>query len=374
MNNTLEKGRKKILMISNGFYPEISPRSYRATELAKEFFRQGHDVTVFSKYRNFDYKGFLKDYPIQFKMWGKSCLPVIPNFKKRPFSKISSFISRILLVLFEYPVIEELFKVKKVLKHEQGYDMIISFAVPYPVHWGVSWSRSARHPIAETWIADCGDPYMGDVLDSFRKPFYFKYLEKRFCNRADYITIPVESARDGYYPEFHSKIRVISQGFNFEIKTKTYFDSQNPVPTFAYAGGFLPGSRDPGPLLEYLTSLDKPFRFIIYTNQPGIIDKYKSVLNNKIEINDYIPREELLAVLSKVDFLINFDNNTARNIPSKLIDYAIINRPVLNITKDLSPEDILAFLQGDYSKRMILPNPELYHIKNVSKLFLDLNK
>ena len=40
--------KKKILIVSRSFYPENSPRSFRTTELAKEFARQGHDVTVFT--------------------------------------------------------------------------------------------------------------------------------------------------------------------------------------------------------------------------------------------------------------------------------------------------------------------------------------
>jgi len=36
----------KILIVSNAFYPEISPRSFRTTELAKELSRQGHKDTL----------------------------------------------------------------------------------------------------------------------------------------------------------------------------------------------------------------------------------------------------------------------------------------------------------------------------------------
>lgn len=35
---------RKILIISRSFYPMNSPRSFRTTELAKEFARQGHEV------------------------------------------------------------------------------------------------------------------------------------------------------------------------------------------------------------------------------------------------------------------------------------------------------------------------------------------
>ncbi|MCK5338692.1 MAG: hypothetical protein KAJ50_07770, partial [Bacteroidales bacterium] len=93
-------------------------------------------------------------------------------------------------MFFEYPAIEEMFKVKKILKNENGYDLLISFAVPFPVHWGTAWARTKNHEIAKVWVADCGDPYMGNTNDSFRKLFYFKYPEKWFCKKTDFITIP----------------------------------------------------------------------------------------------------------------------------------------------------------------------------------------
>jgi hypothetical protein len=72
-------------------------------------------------------------------------------------------------------------------------------------------------------------------------------------------------------------------------------------------------------------------------------------------------------------FLINFDNNTSLNSPSKLIDYAIANRPVLNITRNFNGEDIEAFLKGDYRKQMLLPPAASFNISTISKLFLDLS-
>ncbi len=364
--------KKKILLVSSAFYPEISPRSYRATELAVEFSKQGHHVKVISKYRDYHYTEFLKETNIIFKMWGKSKFPKVPDLKKKPWSILSRMISRILLTLLEYPAIEEMFHVKKLLKHEYGYDLMISIAVPFPIHWGVAWARSKTHRIADTWVADCGDPYMGNTLDSFKKPFYFAYLEKWFCKNADYISIPVKSAITAYYPEFHHKIRIIPQGFNFDLKSINESHPPNDIPEFAYAGGFLKGIRDPGLLMKFLIKTDLPFRFYVFTNQPDILEGYTKDLEGKLFISIYIKRQELLKRLSKMDFLINFDNHTTINVPSKLIDYAIINRPVLNIDRSFNYEDLLAFLKGDYRKRMILPDPEQYHIKNVSQKFIDL--
>jgi hypothetical protein len=364
--------RKKILLVSSAFYPEISPRSFRATELAKEFYRQGHQVVVITQPRDHDYTLFLQDFPIVLKMWSRPRFPRIPKFKRKPFSILTRVVSRILQVLFEYPFIEEMYKVSRMLRKEAGYDLMISFAVPYPVHWGVAKARSPKRPVSKTWVADCGDPYMGDVLDSFRKPFYFGILEKRFSRKADYISIPVESARPAYYPEFHHKIRVIPQGFEFELHRGPEREVSNPVKEFAYAGGFLHGIRDPGALMRALVNCKVPFKFHVFTNQPEVIREYQEALDGKLNISGYIERDKLMEILSGMDFLINFDNNTTLNVPSKLIDYALTGRPVLNIARDFSEADLMAFLDGNYTGRLPLPDPEHYHIKNITLRFLDL--
>jgi hypothetical protein len=362
----------KILLVSNGFFPEISPRSYRATELTKEFLRQGHQVVMISKYRDYDYSDFMRDYPITLRMWNKPIFNEIPEFKQHWLSVISRIASRFLSLLFEYPGIEEMYKVKRMLKNESEYDLLISFAVPYPVQWGVAWARTKEHQIAKTWIADCGDPYMGDVLDTFRHPFYFRYLEKWFCRKADFISIPIESAKAGYYPEFYGKIRVIPQGFNFDIPEKAEVKHKNDVPEFAYAGRFLKGIRDPVPLLQILVKIDLPFKFYVFTDQADLLSNYIEILDGKLIISGFIAWPQLMKKLSEMDFLINFDNHTQLNVPSKLIDYAITNKPVLNIDKSFQIQNILAFLQGDYTNRMKLPEVKNYHISNVTRQFLSL--
>jgi hypothetical protein len=362
----------KILLISNAFYPEISPRSFRATELAKEFSRQGHKVKVISKYRQHNYEDFLKKHIIQFEMWGKYLLPEIKQYRLQPWKFFSRFFYRFLSILFMYPFIQDMFMVKRKLRSESYYDLLISFAVPYPVHWGVAWARTKKNRIATNWIADCGDPFMGNTLDTFRPPFYFKYIEKWFSRKADFITIPIESAKLGYYSEFHSKIRVIPQGFEFDLTSRNVDYQKNPVPTFAYAGGFLPGVRDPKQLMDFLIKLPNPFKFYVFTKDSTLIDPYRKDLEGRLIVSDYIPRESLLRKLSGMDFLINFDNNTTLNSPSKLIDYAIVGRPVFNITRIFNDKKFDEFLKGDYSSSLKLPEIENYHIRNVARRFFDI--
>ncbi len=296
---------KKILIITAGFYPQNNPRSFRATELAKEFSRQGHEVVVYVPKNDFNYSNFEKEFRIEINDLGKLRLKSFVVKGNKAIKLTKRAINRFLQLLIEYPNIELMPKVRKALKQKNGFDLLISIAVPHPVHWGVAWARSRKNPIAKVWVADCGDPYMGDRLDSFKKLFYFKYLEKWFCDKADFITVPNSDHIDYYYHEFKPKIRIIPQGFKFEDSNIYKGEVKNAVPTFAFAGRFLPKLRDPGPFLDHLVTLDTEFRFAVYTPNIEFLTPYKKRLGNKLVIKGFVPREELLYELSQMDFLLH---------------------------------------------------------------------
>lgn len=364
--------KKKILIVSASFYPENSPRSFRTTELAKEFARQGHDVTVFFPLKETDYSSFKTENNLKIKSLGNLKWRSIKLKGGRIELLFRRAIRRGLQLLIEWPDIELMFKVAKTLKDEHGYDLLISIAVPYPIHWGVAKARGNRNRIAGCWVADCGDPYMGDKTDSFRKLFYYKYVEKWFCRRTDFITVPFDKAKYAYYPEFHDKIKTIPQGFTLDNRKFPDYKKSSDYPVFAYAGRIIPGKRDPGAILNFLSTCKKNFKFIIYTPQPEFFFPFKKILNGKIDIRENVQRGELLEALASMDFLINFDNNTPFQLPSKLIDYAITGRPVLNVTADTDFSLLLEFLDGNYSGKMRLESPSHFDIKMVSKKFICL--
>ncbi len=362
---------KKILLVSVSFYPENSPRSFRATELAKEFSRLGHQVTVLTPLKSDLLITFAQKYRLDLINLVSNDWKDIPT--DGSFSWLKRTFRRALLILFEYPQIQYLFSVQSKLKKLSGYDLMISNAVPYPVHWGVAFARTKKHPIAKTWVADCGDPYMLLRYDNFPKLFYFKYLEKHFSRKADWITIPRISMLPNYYPEFHPKIKAIPQGFNFD-ETPIHSYQPNEVPTFAFAGTFLHKVRNPKELLEVLCQWNKPFRFVVYTQDTSLLDDYRGVLKEKLEIRKSIPRAELIAELSKMDFLVNIGYDPVNQMPSKLIDYFLTQRPVLNYNMDdFNPLQVQEFLSGNYQSALAMPNMEEYDIRQVAQRFLALH-
>ncbi|MGB9747741.1 MAG: glycosyltransferase, partial [Bacteroidales bacterium] len=338
------------------------------------FARQGHEVTVIFPTHGRDYSEFQKEFNVKIKDLGKLKFRSIKLKGKGLELLIRRALRRIMQLLFEYPDIELMFKLARALKNEKEYDLLISIAVPYPIHWGVAKAWNKQQNIAKTWIADCGDPYMGCKTDSFRKMFYFRYVERWFMRKANYITIPAESARNGYYPEFQKKIRVIPQGFQFPEKIVYDSNIKNKVPAFCYAGNFIPELRDPREFLRFLVRLNADFKFYIFTHTKDLVEPFKQQLDGKLIINDIIPREQLLDILSTMDFLVNFDNNTSVQIPSKLIDYAIAGRPILNITNEPDSETIMEFLQGNYRNAIKIDNIDQYRIENVCASFLALSE
>lgn len=366
---------KKILIVTAAFYPQNNPRSFRATELAKELALQGHKVVVFVPFHGYDYRQYGKELNITFKDLGKLIFIRIPIKGNKIFRLMMRAITRLLLQLFEYPDIELMFKVRKALKMESNYDLLISIAVPHPIHWGVAWAITKKHRIAKTWVADCGDPFMGNKMDSFRKLFYFKYIEKWFCKKTDYIAVPAQEHIQYYYKEFWPKTKVIPQGFKFE--DSKIFDGvlNNRIPTFAFAGRFLPKLRDPRPFLDYLCTLNVNFRFVVYTPNKEFLEPYKNKLVNKLIDGGFIPREKLLYGLSQMDFLVHieFHSSVKSNSPSKFADYAIAKRPVIALNmENIDKQKFHAFLNKDYSQQMDLSGAEKFRIENVTNAFISL--
>jgi glycosyltransferase involved in cell wall biosynthesis len=364
---------KKILIVSASFYPENSPRSFRATELAKEFARQGHNVTVITHKIPEIHNEYEKKYNLVIKDLGKRKWKSITLKGTGIVRLCRRIFLRFSMLLFEYPNIELFWMVKKVLKKESEYNLLISIAVPYPVHWGVAGSLAKSHRVAGTWIADCGDPYVGRENDTFKVPFYFRFIEKWFMRKADYISVPTRGAIGGYFPEFQPKIKIISQGFRFE---DYQFESKiviNSKPIFAYSGGFIPGRRDPSEFIAYLKKQTIDFEFHIYTTTPEFIPNLTKDERTKIIVHNPVPRQELLKNLSQMDFLINFENIGGKQTPSKLIDYLILGKPILSIkTGSLDINLIKEFLSGNYKGKMLFEDPEQYHIENVCEKFIQL--
>lgn len=362
----------KIVIISAVMFPRTSPRAVRTTELAKYFASKGHDVTLYGCAGNYNYDDFQRQTGVK-----------VRNIEKRRFSRLESdgsyqdgLFDKICKRLFgkylEWPNIELSWKVNSILKQDYDADLLITIAIPHPIHWGAAWRKKhANGKFPKVWVSDCGDPYCGNSVDANSHPSYFKKIEKFWGDQTDYVAIPIEEGRKAYFSNVQDKIRVIPQGIDFsQYRIERY--TKNDVPSFAFAGATYEGYRDPSEFLEYLSTLDFDFRFYVFTPPASIFHKYKERLGEKIVISNYIPREDLIPFLSKMDFLVNIANNSSVQSPSKLMDYGLTKRPILTIaTRFEQSKNFEAFVRGDYSLQEVV-DIERFNINRVGQQFIDL--
>jgi hypothetical protein len=213
---------------------------------------------------------------------------------------------------------------------------------------------------------------MGDSVH--KHPSYFQIIENFWGNKTDYITIPIEEGRSAYSQSFQNKIRVIPQGFDMSnVKIDETFKG-NSIPQFAYSGVIHPSYRDPSNLLRYLATLkEMNFRFVVYTKQRSFYSEFKLQLGDKLILKDYVPREQLIFELSQMDFLINLKNESTFQAPSKLIDFYITGRPIIDISTGFNEKEVLnEFLIGDYRHQHVKQDLSQYKIQNVTNNFIKI--
>ena len=366
----------KIVILSGTMFPHISARSFRTTELAEGLARLGHDVTLYTILGTYDYSQLLKEIPnLHLKSFGRTRLGN-PNsdglLRKNILQRV---LTRLLYNVIDYPRCEYFFMALNALKKEEKFDYLITIAHPYGVHWGAAYykRRYAKNFKFQYWVSDCGDPFMGDP-DVKRWQIFLKPIEKFWGRMTDRIVIPVENGRDAYYEEVRNKICVIPQSVNFSSFELIEY-KKNKIPTFFYSGAVYKNMRDPRRFLEYLATIEYDFKFIVYVPSDTIFGEFRETLGEKLEIRSYIPRHELVKIMSSMDFLINIKNNSEVQTPSKLIDYSISKRPILEVSTSFSDEEkrnFNLFIKGDYSAQFRVKDIEQYDSKNVCRKFINL--
>lgn len=361
----------KILIISNHAFPKQGPRAFRTTELAEQLSRSGHNVVLYSVHGKYDYTKYEEETGITMRdisPWFATDANDGPG-RYNIFDKVMFHYFHRLLV---WPQCEFHFCVDRIIKENPNMDMLITIAYPHSIHSGAARAKR-RHPsiFPKTWICDCGDPFM---LNPFIKaPSYLRRFEDMWCSECDYIAVPTEESYKGYYKQYWDKIRVIPQGFDFS-KTPVAEYKKNRVPTFLFMGSIYPGVRDPHAFMDYLLKFDKPYKFIMMMRTP-LEERYVKESNGQIEYIVGKERKDVVWECSKADFLINITNPTSVQTPSKLIDYGISRRPVIDIPTDFTdPSLFLQFYQGNYQGEHKISFLDRYRIENVAKQFVELAK
>lgn len=359
-----------ILIISRTTFPMQKPRSFRTAELSEQLAKMGHDVTLYTVQGKYDYTSYMQKTGIIMKPIRMKYATLASDGSRK-----SGFMDKVMTKLFRrclyYPDIEFMFRMKKILQEENDVDLLITIAQPHSIHWGVGFAKAKLgKKFPKVWVADCGDPFCGSPFGNW--PKYMSYFEKKWCRQVDYITVPTGTSKEGYFPEFRDKIRVIPQGFDFS-KTPIMEYKKNSIPTFIFTGAIHPG-RSPKRFMDYLLTLDIDYKFLLYMHSP-LDKKYETLSNGKIKYMIGYGRKDIIKACSQADFLINVKNISSVQTPSKLIDYGISKRPILEVSDDFKEkEEFSQFMKGIYDSQLQIKNLDSYKIENVAARFVSLAK
>lgn len=338
----------RLLLLSYAFQPDNTPAAARPSQLFRYLPDYGVEPVVFSSSTD----GGRNSEPDVFR---------VPDHTAPLSVAAASQLAR-LFMRFGAPYNDRLPWVPYVasaaarLIRSQPVDAIFSTSPFLASHFAALWLKSK---FGLPWIADFQDPICDNPFRTRRWPYpYDRIIERRIFQAADRLianTDAIASVWRQRYPEHRDSITVLWNSFDHEetVVEPTHAERKHRV--LAHIGT-LYGGRHPGHLLNSLRRMgvraDTTRVKLIGPIDDAVLTAHGSTFEEMRQAglleyaNSLVPREEALRETADADCLLLLDvneRNTAFQVPSKLLDYIRIGKPILAYTPTASPvERILA--------------------------------
>ena len=131
----------------------------------------------------------------------------------------------------------------------------------------------------------------------------------------------------------------ISKNFK-PVNTDNYFLNSDKKIIISYFGVLYKGIRNPKKLLDLIKNIatidNKTFQKIelhFFGDQIQCLDDFEDFnsMKEKIFFHKMLNKETALSAMKKSDILINIGNKTSYQLPSKIVEYVSLKKPILNI-------------------------------------------
>lgn len=356
----------RILIIISQYLPAQTPNTLRWQPLAEYFSRLGHEVHILTTKRT-GYQTPDK-LPYHIHRAGHNSLKdalynlfnrenrrnEVHNTPRSPgtFSRFFDFVADRIWRKYYWPDGSTLFikpgiRLGKTIVRRQQISHIISVGLPFSCH------QIARALIEDNpevhWLMDVQDPF--SISKEFRVNNFKKYEAKNYAaeraalSAANAVTMTNQKAAERYrnaFPESAKKIAVIPPLLNPPDILPHVPKVLNKEKThFCYSGSFYTGVRSITPLLlllDYALRTNPSFAETIRIHLVGQLDRHTIETMNafrhldKYIINHgFVPRNQAYDYIAKADFLLNFGNTTDYHLPSKVVDFLYLQKPVINL-------------------------------------------
>ena len=370
----------KLLIITAFFPPGNSIAAHRPYSWAKYWSRAGHNVTVLTTLKKDKLENLrlsCTDFqlleipipviePMRRLIYGTNKLENGPKYDNSQGSTSSSprRLIRFWMNLFEkfqqktgcffhcrMPDFLDAWALRawSIIK-ESKWDLVISTAGPYSVHWPAARSRYKDR--ARCWIADWRDLWIDNHIYPGVPGFRFieERLERSWCNSADIVTTVSEPLAKVLSHKYGRNIHVVYNGFDEEDYAKLPFKCpdylkpymENDVRTIVYTGTIYPPYQDPTPLFKAVSQLHEEgilpadkLKIIFCGNNANIKNlAQKTQTTDFVDCIGVIPREDALFLQRQAHALLflEFESDRIKGIlTGKLFEYLYAGTPIVAI-------------------------------------------
>lgn len=338
---------KKILIISEHFYPNNIIGARRPTKIAKKLHELGYSVDVFARYSAED-SSDICDNLFSFETL-KSNTASASAAAKREHGKLYKALYHLMTpikILRNAKNVKNQFA-RLLLENshlrETKYDAVFSSFGPLSsLLCGLYYKK--KHPKTR-WICDFRDPVIVKYIPKLWWPCFRRY-ERNACKHADAVV----AVSNGYLEricrkKYAEKAFMIPNGYDaddaiFAPQTKTLNEKMN----ITYVGALYGGDRDLSPLFRVIGELvsesliDKNKIRISYAgNEYHVMQDQarKYGLEDIIENNGSLSREDCLKLQFSSHLLLLStwnDEDEYGVFPGKFLEYMLISKPIVSIT------------------------------------------
>jgi glycosyltransferase involved in cell wall biosynthesis len=232
------------------------------------------------------------------------------------------------------------------LAAERRFDVLVSFAQPWSDHLvGLRVHRATGLP----WVAHFSDPWTDSPYLRGREWQWriWRRMEADVIRHATAIVFVNTQTADRVmrkYPEaWRTKAHVVPHGFDRADERSAASTSDRGGPLrLVYTGRFYEGIRTPEALLRALATLAKrrPLASELHLTLAGTrVPAYERLatrlgLDDVVEFTGRVPFAESTRLAFAADVLLVIDapSDDSLFLPSKLVDYLPLDRPILGLT------------------------------------------
>lgn len=358
----------KILIICYDYLPLETPNSFRWSSIAEYWVQQGYDVYMVCAWKPGSQRKEILNGVYVYRVGGifeetirrwimKKHQSIVLNQTQESShltvkQRLILLIKRIHDITWkkiywpDYACLWFLPAYKKadILVKRYNIKKLISVSLPFTGHM-VGYFVKKKHP-KTNWVVDIIDPsFFPDFSPTNNYLLYSKLnktAERKIFQKAQAVSVLTKSIQERYsklYPESGHKIGVNPNLLHYESDTKDSLFSENKKIRLVFVGTLNRTTRSSKHLLQIFEMLLQTeiaerlelhfFGGIDYCEEQFM--PYQELMSKRIFLHGHVSRKDAIHAIYSADILVNIGNSNPYQEPSKVIEYASIGKPIINI-------------------------------------------